>query len=227
MIRVLVADNTRYLCDSLCAALREKANIFIVGCATTAEELKFLLRHAHVVLLGANLEDKSAIKLLEDIRLDYPEVKVIITGVNDDPKAILQYMEAGAAGYVLRQESVDEIARKLEALQEEKALVSPTVAALMIERLAQLSTLRSLALLTETRINQLDTLSPRELEILNLISIGCTNQEIAGRLFIECGTVKNHVHNILKKLEANNRQDAAKVYQMQQQPMMGAYAMAA
>jgi DNA-binding NarL/FixJ family response regulator len=140
---------------------------------------------------------------------------VIITGVTDDPKVILRYVEAGAVGYILRQESVEEIIEKLQALQEDKALVSPTIAAQMMERLAQLSTLRSLALLTEARINQLDTLSPREMEILHLISIGHTNQEIAGRLFIECGTVKNHVHNILKKLEASNRQDAAKVYQMQ------------
>ncbi|MBP8001063.1 MAG: response regulator transcription factor [Chloroflexi bacterium] len=221
MIRVLIADSTRFLCDSLSAALKEKANIFIVGCATTSEELWFLLRHAHVVLLGKTLEDKCTMKLLEGIRLNHPQIKVIITGVNDDPKTILHYVEAGAVGYILRQESVEEIVQKLQALQEEKALISPTIAAQMMERLAQLSTLRSLALLTETRINQLDTLSPRELEILHLISVGYTNQEIAAQLYIECGTVKNHVHNILKKLEASNRQDAAKVYQMQYQSPVG------
>jgi len=215
MIRVLIGDNTRFLCDSLSTALKGKANIFIVGCATTSEELRFLLRHAHVVLLGTSLQDKCALPLLEEIRMHYPEIKVIITGVSDDPKVILRYVEAGAVGYILRQESVEEMIEKLQALQEDKALVSPTIAAQMMERLAQLSTLRSLALLTEARINQLDTLSPREMEILHLISVGHTNQEIASRLFIECGTVKNHVHNILKKLEANNRQDAAKVYQMQ------------
>ncbi len=217
MIRVLIADSTRFLCDSLCAALKEKENIFIVGCATTSEELKFLLRHADVVLLGTSLEDACAFEVMDDIRVTHPDVKVIITGVTDEPETILRYIEAGTVGYVLRQESVDEMVHKLNAVNEEKALVSPTMAALMMERLAQLSTLRSLALLTQTKVNQLHTLTSRELEILDLISGGCTNQEIASQLFIECGTVKNHVHNILKKLEANNRQEAASVYQMHQQ----------
>ena len=63
MIRVLIADSTRFLCDSLSAALKEKANIFIVGCATTSEELWFLLRHAHVVLLLQNqLEERVPLR---------------------------------------------------------------------------------------------------------------------------------------------------------------------
>ncbi|MBK9055443.1 MAG: response regulator transcription factor [Chloroflexi bacterium] len=226
MIRVLIADNNRFLCDSLSAILKEKTDIFIVGCATTSEEFWFLLRHAEVVLLGTELEDNSALELLEGMRLDHPEIKVIITGVSDEPEAILRYVEAGAVSYILRQESVDEIVNKLEAVQEEKALVSPTMAALMMERLTQLATLRSLVSLTETKVGQLDQLTARELEILDLISMGCTNQEIATRLFIECGTVKNHVHNILKKLEASNRQEAANVYQMQSQSSVGFYAMA-
>lgn len=226
MIRVLIADNNRFLCDSLSTTLKDETDIFIVGCATTSEELRFLLRHAQVVLLGTELADKCALELLEEMRLNHPEIKVIITGVRDDSEAILRYVEAGAVSYILRHESVDEIIRKMKAVQEEKALVSPTIAALMMERLAQLSTLRSLVLLTEAKVNQLDQLTSRELEILDLISTGCTNQEIATHLFIECGTVKNHVHNILKKLEASNRQEAATVYQMQYQTSAGLYAMA-
>jgi len=226
MIRILIAHNNRFLCDSLSTALRDKTNIFIVGCATTSEELRFLLRHTQVILLGTELEDKGALELLEEIRLNHPEIKVIITGVSDDPEAILRYVEAGAVSYILCQESVEEIIDKLEAVQEEKALVSPTMAALMMERLTQLATLRSLVSLTETKVNRLNQLTSRELEILDLISIGRTNQEIASKLFIECGTVKNHVHNILKKLEASNRQEAATVYQMQSQTGVGLYAMA-
>jgi DNA-binding NarL/FixJ family response regulator len=69
------------------------------------------------------------------------------------------------------------------------------------------------------QVIQLNQLTSREDEILSLINEGCTNQEIADNLYIECGTVKNHVHNILKKLEVKNRHEAASIYQMNEQPV--------
>ncbi|NIT57547.1 MAG: hypothetical protein GWN00_15355 [Aliifodinibius sp.] len=136
----------------------------------------------------------------------------------NQPNVILQYIEAGASGYVLQNESVEDMMEKLHAAKEEKALVSPMVAASMIDRLTQLANLDMPLAYMENKDNMIYELTPREEEVLGLVADGCTNKEIAEELVIECGTVKNHVHNILKKLEVNSRYEAASIFQAQKRP---------
>lgn len=218
MIRILLGHPSRLVCDSLRTTLDNIEDVYVVGCATTAEELYFLLPHSNVVLLGSELEDTTALDLLAEIRMTHPQIKVLVLGLNDNPNAIIRYIEAGAAGYILQDESVVEMVQKLQAAHEEKAIVSPSVAAAMMDRLTHLASLDTPAAYLEARETQLTDLTPREEEVLALINEGCTNQEIADQLFIECGTVKNHVHKILKKLDVNNRHEAAYVLQSNQSP---------
>jgi len=219
MIRILLAHPSRLVCDSLRSALDEESDVYVVGCATSAEELRFLLPHGNVVLLGLELEDVSAFELLSEMRTTHPHVKVIILGVDDRLQTILRYIEAGAAGYILQNESVDDMVQKLVAAHEDRAIISPTVAAALMERLSQLTNRELPMSYIEARESQFSELTPREQEVLQLITDGCTNQEIANELVVECGTVKNHVHNILKKLEVNSRHEAASVFRMQQPAM--------
>ena len=82
MIRVLLAHPSRLICDSLRSALDHEADVYVVGCATTAEELYFLLPHGNVVLLGTHLEDATAFDILEEIRITHPQMKVLVIGVD-------------------------------------------------------------------------------------------------------------------------------------------------
>ncbi len=216
MIRVLIADNSRLVCDSLRSLLNGGDCFYVVGCATTSEEVYFAAAHCNLVLLGARLEDVDAFAVLEVLRSKHPAVKVFVMGIGSEPETILRYVEAGAVGYIMHHESTDDMLRKLHAIREEKALVSPQVAALMMERLAQLANFGTVSTYRETKVGQLDELTPRERQILDLIGDGLTNQEIANQLYIECGTVKNHVHNILQKLEISSRHEAASVYRIHQ-----------
>lgn len=219
MIRILLAHPSRLVCDSLRTALDNVPGLYVVGCATSAEELHFLLPHGNVVLMGSELEDAAALDMLDEIRMTHPQTKVLILGVDEQPDTIIQYVEAGAAGYILQNESVEDMVQKLKAAHEEKAIISPSVAAAMMERLSHLANLEMPMAFVEARETQLNELTAREEEVLELITEGYTNQEIADRLVIECGTVKNHVHNILKKLEVSNRHEAASLFQMQQPAM--------
>lgn len=219
MIRILLAHPSRLVCDSLRAALDNEKDVYVVGCATTVEELHFLLPHGNVVLLGTELENNSAVDILDDIRMTHSQINVLVMGVDERPESILRYVEAGASGYILQNESVEEMVEKLQAAHEEKAIISPSIAAALMERVSCLANLESPLAFMEARESQLDELTSREEDVLQLINEGCTNQEIADRLFIECGTVKNHVHNILKKLDVNNRHEAASLFTMQQPQM--------
>ena len=224
MIRIILAHPSRLVCDSLRTALDSEEDVYIIGCATTAEELRFLLPHGNVVLLGTGLKGSDMFDLLDEVRMTHPKTKVMVMGVAEEPETIIRYIEAGVTGYILQEESVEEMIHKLQAVQDEKAIISPVVAAAMMDRLTQLANLNTPMAYIEARKTLLDELTAREMEVLNLIKDGCTNLEIAEELIIECGTVKNHVHNILKKLEVSNRHEAASVYEMQSQSLMPAAA---
>jgi NarL family two-component system response regulator LiaR len=214
MIRILLAHPSRLVCDSLRSALDHEDGVYVVGYATTTEELHFLLPHGNIVLLGAEIENTTAFEMLEEIRMTHPQIKVLVIGVDDRPETIVRYVEAGASGYILQNESVEEMVEKLHAAYEEKALVSPSVAAALMQRLTHLAHLEAPLAFVEARDTLFNELTLREQEVLDLITRGRTNLEIADELVIECGTVKNHVHNILKKLEVNNRHEAATLYQL-------------
>jgi DNA-binding NarL/FixJ family response regulator len=116
----------------------------------------------------------------------------------------MQYVEAGASGYVLKDDTVAERLRHIRAAHAGKARVSPEIAAALMSRVAELA-----QLVKESSINaDLGDLTPRELEVLTLFGQDLTNQEIAERLVIELGTVKNHVHSILQKLNVASRHEA-------------------
>lgn len=220
MIRILLAHPSRLVCDSLRTALDKEEDVYVVGCATTSEKLHFLLPHGNVVIMGTELEDTTAFDVIDDIRMTHPQIKSLVLGIDEQPEVIIRYIEAGAAGYILQDESVEDMLQKVKAVDKEKAIISPTVAAAMMERLTHLANLETPMAYIEARETQLDELTSREMEVLTLINDGYTNQEIADDLIIECGTVKNHVHNILKKLEVSNRHEAATVFKMNGQPEM-------
>jgi DNA-binding NarL/FixJ family response regulator len=200
MNNILIAHNSRVVCDSLRYTLDKQSDVCVVGCAVTEEELNFLLPYANVALIGAELGQNNIFHLLHNIHLTHPEIKVMMVDIQNEPQTILRYIEAGVAGYILTDESIEEMVQKVQAVTEGKALISPTIAALMMERAAYLAHQSTTTIFPETKQEMVNDLTSREREVLDLIGEGFTNQAIADELVIECGTVKNHVHNILKKL---------------------------
>jgi DNA-binding NarL/FixJ family response regulator len=143
-------------------------------------------------------------------------------GIDEEPDLIIRYLEAGASGYILQNDSLEKMVDKLRAVQTDEAIVSPTIAAAMIQRLSRLANMEMPPSFVESRRTQLDELTSREYEVLTLINNGSTNRDIASELVIEYGTVKNHVHNILAKLEVRSRHEAASIFRMEQQPDLAA-----
>jgi DNA-binding NarL/FixJ family response regulator len=194
------------------AALKEESDIRVVEYARCAEEAlsRLTTNRYDVALVNINLPDNDALTITRMAARDKLPVKVLITGLVQSKAAVLRCIEEGAAGYVLEEESLDDLVKKIRAIHCNQFVVAPVMAGAMIARLAELkrqvTTIRSLA---ATDFFQESTeLTPREWEILGLIEQGMTNQSIADHLIIELGTVKNHVHNILRKLDVQNRKHA-------------------
>jgi DNA-binding NarL/FixJ family response regulator len=204
MIRVLIVNEQRLMANLIASVLDGEADMAVVGGATSAERALERTAEADVLLISTRLPDGGALSLVQQLTQDYPDKAALVMGVAESEWEILHYVEAGASGYVLRDDSVEELLRHIRAAHAGKARVSPEIAAALMTRVAELA-----QLINQTAISaDLAELTPRELEVLELIGQDQTNQEIAERLVIEVGTVKNHVHNILHKLGVSSRRDA-------------------
>jgi DNA-binding NarL/FixJ family response regulator len=196
------------------AALEGEPDIQIVGSATTVDGALELAQSGNcdVVLVRNNLPNEGALELVQALRDATSSVKVLITGVAEQEEVILRFIEAGAVGYVLSNETVTRLVEKIYAAHQGEALVSPEIAGALISRIAELTEVHPIPEY-RYRLDQVADLTPREQEVLDLIGEGLSNQEIADCLVIEVGTVKNHVHSILQKLDVGDRDDAATHWQ--------------
>lgn len=214
MIRVLIADDSGLICDAMRTVLDQEKGIYVAGCARTVEEADFLKRHADLLLVGPTLEGENTVEFVRALHGDEPEKKLIVVGIPNDPDLITRYIEAGAIGYVSRQESMSKLVEKIHAVHAGQALVSPDVVFHLMRRLAHLAQQPFASAWNVDSMTGLHELTAREREVLSLIGAGYSNREIADQLVIGWGTVKNHVHNILKKLETSSRHEAAAIYRI-------------
>lgn len=206
MIRVLLVTQIELIGNVVAAMLEDESDIEVVGCATSVKEALARVGECNVILVSPRLPGDGALELTTTIAERYPEVKILAFGLAESKARVLQYVEAGADGYVAKDDSVEDLLRRIRAAHDDRAMVSPAVAAALMARVTKYAQLLSEV---ESGLHKDAELTPREHEVLELIGDGLTNQEIADRLVIEVGTVKNHVHSILQKLDVNSREDAA------------------
>jgi two-component system nitrate/nitrite response regulator NarL len=214
MIRILIIDETRLLADLKAAALRTEADIEVVGCVCTVEEaLKLGQNSADIVLASVTLPQEGAVRLIQAMQKNSPMTKVLLTGLIESKTVILSYLEHGAAGYVLMEDSWTELLQKIRATARGECLISSEIAAALVARLCEFKQI--IGQLNGMReadpVTLYASLTEREGEILALIEQGYTNLQIGAALCIELGTVKNHVHNLLDKLGVPSRSQAALV----------------
>jgi DNA-binding NarL/FixJ family response regulator len=208
-IKVLLVIEVRLIADIFASALEDEQGIEVVDRTSTMEEaLHFLqTQKVDVVLVSVGLQNQDALKLTRTIMENSAATKVLALGLSEENHHdALRYIEAGAAGYILKDSSLKDLIEVICLAQKGEAQVSTRMAGAMMERLFRLARMFSAV---ENKIDGDVHLTSRELEVLQFISAGLTNQEIAARLVVEVGTVKNHVHRILEKLNVSSRQEAA------------------
>ena len=208
MIKVLLVIEVRLIANIFAEVLEDEADFMIVGRSEDVEGALKLIQQqkADVVLVSVSLPEDGALKLTRAIVDITPNTKVLALGLADDTDDVLKYIEAGASGYILKDSSLLDLIEIIRSTQKGEAQVSAKMAAAMFERLSSLAKMFSIP---GTNFADDVHLTPREREVLECIGQGFTNQEIASTLLVELGTVKNHVHSILEKLNVSNRDEAA------------------
>jgi two-component system, NarL family, nitrate/nitrite response regulator NarL len=203
VVTVFLVSEVRLYRDGIGRLLEQREDIDVVGTAATHLEARSLLADAtaDVVLLDAPLAlGEEALRWL-----GVPHQKVVVLAVLEDEDEVIAWAEAGAVGYVSRDGSSDDLIATIKAVARGETLCSPRMVAALLRRLASVAD----GSRPRSPISSDDRLTPRERQVANLIGQGLSNKEIARRLCIELPTVKNHVHNILRKLEVSRRGQAA------------------
>lgn len=206
--RIFIVHENQTLASQAVAALTKGANIRVMDVLSSAGEALSYIgeNNCDIVLLSSSLPKDGTIKVLKTLRRRGIAAKMIVTGLVHEANKIIRYIAAGAAGYALSEDGVDGWLHQIQAVQAGRALLSKSVIAALMSHLSSLSRLTTRY---EPKAAYYGELTEREIEVFRLLAAGESNQEIADQLIIGVGTVKNHVHNILKKLHLRNRKEAA------------------
>ena len=201
-LRVLIVDDHLLFRDGLRALLRAASDTELVGEATTGEEAVALAAELQpdVVLMDIQMPGGNGIYATRQIVRDSPHVRVLMVTMYEDDNSVFTAMRAGARGYLLKGAKYEEVLHAIRAVGAGEAIFSPAIAARLIDYFAGIRPAAPPQVFPE--------LSDREREILALIAQGHKNAEIAERLYLSPKTVRNHVTNILDKLQVADRAQA-------------------
>ena len=201
-IRAVLVSDVRLYREGVELALGRREAIELVATASSISEALARVAALHPVVILLDMATRDSVAGIRALADAAPRSKIIAFAVDEQAADIPSYAEAGIAGYVPCDASIDDLAATIECVTRDEALCSPRVAGALFRRIATLAAGRPVRF-------QASALSQREHEILALIRGGCSNKDIARTLTIEVATVKNHVHNLLTKLKVSTRAEAA------------------
>ncbi len=202
-VRVLVVDDQELFRRGLTMLLAVEDGIEVVGEAGDGVEGTALAESAapDVVLLDVRMPKRSGIEACLAIKEAVPSAKIIMLTVSDEEADLYEAVKSGASGYLLKDSSIEEVAQAVRVVADGQSLISPSMAIKLIDEFKQMSK-------PEKAAGPGLRLTERELDVLRLVAQGHSNKEIAARLYISENTVKNHVRNMLEKLQLHSRMEA-------------------
>lgn len=205
-ITILLVDDQRLMRDGLRTLLELEDDLAVVGEAGNGEEA--LARYAElqptIVLMDVRMPGMDGVEATRRLHTQWPNVKVIILTTFDEDEYIFEGLRAGALGYLLKAVSGDELADAIRRVAAGQALIDPAVTRKVVDAFVRLAPPAR-----AVDAGLAEPLSERELEVLKLVANGLSNREIAERLYLAEGTVKNYVTSLLGKIGARDRTQAA------------------
>ena len=191
-IRLLIVDDHPVVRDGLTSMFARDPAFVVLGEAADGAEAVRLARtlRPDVILMDLRMPGMDGVRAIRELTADVRESRVLVLTTYDTDSHVLPAIEAGATGYFLKDAPRDELLRAVRAAARGEAVLAPSVAALLMGRVRRPAP---------------DPLSPREIEVLRLVSAGATNREVAAKLFLTEATIKSHLLNIYTKLGVNDR----------------------
>jgi len=202
-MKIIICDDQAIVRDGLAMMLKLEPDIEIIGIADDGAEAVELVskNQPDIVLMDLKMPIMNGVEATRQIRTKYPDVKVLVLTTYSDDEWVFDAIRVGASGYLLKDTARDDLIKAIRGTVTGKSYVDPTIAGKVLDKVTSHDS-QPATLIT-------GKLTDREIEILRLIANGLNNADIAKKLFLSEGTVRNHVSAILNKLGVTDRTQAA------------------
>lgn len=209
-IRLVIADDIPLFREMLVHTLEEETDIEIVAHAANGLEAVDACRvhRPHIILLDVEMPKMNGVEATKAIVAECPSTRVVILTAYEDDKLILELIQAGATGYLVKDTHVDEVVKAIRVAHEGESLIQPRVAQKILKMMVSMPTESPVSDLKADVQEKLERLTSREREVLEGIAEGLNNKELADRFCIGHTTVKTHVNRMMQKLELRDRVEA-------------------
>ena len=200
MISIALIEDNRLVREGIAALLNQLPDLRVVASADSGEALVTKRVAPHVVLLDLGLRNGDSLRVAGEVKKEFPESKVIVMDLLPVHEDIVEFVNAGVSGFIMKDATLDDLVSTIRSVAGGANVLPPQMTGTLFSQIAREAVSRG-------RPEDLESvrMTPREHEIIDLISEGLSNKEIAARLQIATHTVKSHVRNVMEKLALHTR----------------------
>ncbi|EJN95008.1 response regulator [Streptococcus ratti] len=208
MIKVLIADDQELIRESLKIVLSSYKDIEVVGAVADGAEVLESLKKSQpdVILMDIRMPKMDGVLCTKEVKENYPHIKIIILTTFDDDDFIFKALQYGASGYILKGISMEDLHQAIVTVNKGNAMINPDVATKVVKLFSQMAQSNSAIQVQEKSV---ENISKAEWKIIQQIGFGLSNKEIAAKLFLSEGTIRNYLSTILSKLNLRDRTQLA------------------
>jgi len=205
-IRLLLIEDNRLLRDGIASMLKKQTDIKVVAASGNGENtiLRIHELKPNVILLDLGLRSQNSLHIVEIVKKEFPQAKVIVMDLAPAQGDVLQFVKAGASGFVMKDATPDDFLATIRSVADGEKVLPPTLNGSLFSQIIEHAVDGGRA-----NLNKAIRMTKREQEVIRLISDGLSNKEIAKDLHIATYTIKSHVHNIMEKLALHTRLEVA------------------
>jgi DNA-binding NarL/FixJ family response regulator len=205
-IRLLLIEDNRLLRDGILSVLKPQKDIVIIAASGDGKNTLVRIKQLkpNVVLLDLGLRSQNSLHVVEIVKKDFPEAKIIVMDLAPVQADILQYVKAGANGFILKDASLNDFLITIRTVAEGSTVLPPLLVDSLFSQIVDHAVREG-----KFKLNEAVRMTKREREVIGLLGEGMTNKEISQRIHISTYTVKSHIHNIMEKLSLHTRLEIA------------------
>jgi DNA-binding NarL/FixJ family response regulator len=205
-IRLLIIEDNRLLRDGIQSILKAHKDILIIAASGDGKHtlLKIKELKPNVILLDLGLRSQNSLRVVEIVKKDFPDAKIIVMDLAPVQADILQYVKAGANGFILKDASLNDFLITIRTVSEGATVLPPLLVDSLFSQIIDHAVREG-----KTKLKEAVRMTLREREVIVLLSEGMSNKEIAQKIHVSTYTVKSHIHNIMEKLALHTRLEIA------------------
>jgi len=205
-IRLLLIEDNRLLRDGIHSILKAHKDIVIIAASGDGKQTLVKIKELkpNVILLDLGLRSQNSLHVVEIVKKDFPDAKIIVMDLAPVQADILQYVKAGANGFILKDASLNEFLVTIRTVAEGSTVLPPLLVDSLFSQIVDHAVREG-----KTKLKEAVRMTAREREVIVLLGEGLTNKEIAQKIHVSTYTVKSHIHNIMEKLALHTRLEIA------------------